>query len=341
MGREDILQDVVKGFGNRKFAAGLCVALIDFLLDLDVPDRDIKDQDSFFDEFPRREFRSPGKVANTLIVDIGSGQTLSLRPFYNQVETYFRAEQKRFDYPACAPHATQAWRDYLPWLDAMCSMSEIDLRALRDEVTAFVLERLPSQAFDPSTLVREPPLFRALLEDFDLSAHPGEKSGAAYQGVVFGFVRADNPHLQVEINKVRAGSKRLQRVGDIDAWEGARLAITAEVKQYGIADDAIDQFVAFGNEASMRGAIGIVCALSFEGDARSKVGALGLNAMDLDDMRRIVDLWDPMKQRTAVASLVYYVKHVEQNSALADRLDAFLAAAAQPTGTSGDGSGSH
>jgi len=46
--------------------------------------------------------------------------------------------------------------------------------------------------------------------------------------MVFGFLRADNPHLQIEIDKVRTGSKRLQRVGDIDGWEGARLAISAE-----------------------------------------------------------------------------------------------------------------
>jgi hypothetical protein len=31
-----------------------------------------------------------------------------LRPFYNEAERYFRAEKKRFDYPSCAPHATQA-----------------------------------------------------------------------------------------------------------------------------------------------------------------------------------------------------------------------------------------
>jgi hypothetical protein len=46
-------------------------------------------------------------------------------------------------------------------------------------------------------------------------------------------------------------------------------------------------------------------------------------------MVRIVELWDPLKQRTAVTSLVYYVRHVEKSSALAERLTAFLNAAVQ------------
>ena len=36
----------------------------------------------------------------------------------------------------------------------------------------------------------------------------------------------------METDKVRMASKRLKRVGDIDCWKGARLAIWAEVKQY-------------------------------------------------------------------------------------------------------------
>lgn len=91
-----------------------------------------------------------------------------------------------------------------------------------------MLSNLKSHAFDPSSVKIKPSLFQLLLEEFDLTAQKGEPTGAAFQGMVFGFLRADNPHLQIEIDKVRTGSKRLQRVGDIDGWEGARLAISAE-----------------------------------------------------------------------------------------------------------------
>jgi len=38
--------------------------------------------------------------------------------------------------------------------------------------------------------------------------------------------------------------------------------------------------------------------------------------LDRDDLLRIVELWDPLKQRTATQTLVYYARHVEKNSFL-------------------------
>ncbi|MGZ9158939.1 MAG: hypothetical protein ACXW36_08760 [Nitrospira sp.] len=124
--------------------------------------------------------------ANTLIVDMG-GTTVSLRPFYNAAERYYRAEHKRFDYPSCAPHATQAWIDYVHWLDALVTLSEQELDLLQDRVNCFVLERLQSQAFDPATVSLEPPLFRLLLEDFDMTSRKGEPTGATFQAPYSGF----------------------------------------------------------------------------------------------------------------------------------------------------------
>src|SRR5690606_7197609 len=130
-------------------------------------------------------------------------------------------------------------------------------------VADFVLAALKNQAFDPSSVKVDPPLFQMLLDDFELTAQPGEPTGAAFQGMVFGFLRADNPHLQIEIDKVRTGSKRLQRVGDIDAWEGSRLAISAEVKQFELKSDDVPDLEAFAHAAAQRGAIGIIAALGF------------------------------------------------------------------------------
>jgi hypothetical protein len=141
---------------------------------------------------------------------------------------------------------------------------------------------------------------------------------------VFGFLRADDPHLQIEIEKVRTGSKRLQRIGDVDGWEGARLAISAEVKQYALREDDVPDLESFANETGRRAAIGLVVALEFEDGAREAVEALGVKALDMDDLLAIVELRDPLKQRTATSSLVYYARHVEKNASLARRIDAFL-----------------
>jgi hypothetical protein len=53
----------------------------------------------------------------------------------------------------------------------------------------------------------------------------------------------------------------------------------------------------------------------------------------LDDLVRIVDLWDPLKQRTAVASFVYYARHIEKNSSLSERLAEFLSTASEEIGS--------
>jgi hypothetical protein len=324
MTHDQLFNEFEKGFPARKFSAGLLIAFVDLFKRLDVPALKAKDFAAVLAAYPRQTLTSAGKRANTLIVAQPSGGTLSLRPFYNEAERFFRAEHKRFDYPSCAPHATQAWADYVAWLDALATFSPEQLDALRARVAQFVLDMLRSQAFDPSSVKSEPALFKALLEGFEMTAQKGEPTGAAFQGVVFGFLRADNPHLQIEIDKVRTGSKRLQRVGDIDGWEGARLAISAEVKQFELKLEDVPDLEAFANETGRRGALGVVAALGFKVNVRETLEGMGLKPLDTDDLLRIVGLWDPLKQRTATTSLVYYARHVEKNSSLADRLDVFL-----------------
>lgn len=325
MKAKELFQEFEKGFPKRKFSAGLLIAFIDFLKDLNVPGQKLNSFREMLKKYPRREMTVAGQHANTLIIDRGANLgTMSLRPFYNDVERFFRSEKKRFDYPSCAPHATQAWADYSHWLDALVTFTPKELDDLREQVVDFVLAKLKSQEFDPASIETDPPLFRLVLESFSLTAQKGEPTGAAFQGIVFGFVRADNPHLQVEIDKVRTGSKRLQRVGDVDCWEGSRLAISAEVKQFTLTSDAVADLEAFANETGKRGAIGMVIALAFDPGARQEIEVLGLKPLDRDDLLHIVELWDPLKQRTAIQSLVYYAQHVEKNSSLTDRLKAFL-----------------
>lgn len=324
---EEVFQEFVNGFTARKFSAGLLIAFIDFYLKLGIPDLGLKGFDDMLNQFPRQTTTTGGKRANTLIVALPEGGTLSLRPFYNEAEKCFRAVHKRFDYPSCAPHATQVWIDYKGWLDALATFERNQLLTLRQKVIDYVLATLKRQEFDPANTSKDPPLFRLLLEGFDMAAQTGEPTGAVFQGMVFGFLRADNPHLQIEVDKVRTGSKRLQRVGDIDGWDGARLAITAEVKQYELKIDDVDGLEGFANEVGRRGALGLVVSLGFKEGVRERFEGLGLCALDIEDLLRIVELWDPLKQRTAVASLIYYARHVEKNSSLTERIEQFLNAA--------------
>lgn len=331
---DEVFKGFESGFSARRFSAGLLIAFIDFYQALGVPGSNLDNLNAVLTKFPRQTTTAAGKRANTLIVARAEDSTLSLRPFYNAAERFFRADHKRFDYPSCAPHATQAWADYQEWLDALATFNVEQLDTLRTKVVDYVLTTLKSQAFDPSSVKTDPPLFQMLLEDFEMTSLKGEPTGAAFQGMVFGFLRADNPHLQIEIDKVRTGSKRLQRVGDIDGWEGARLAISAEVKQFDLGPDDVPDLENFANATGQRGSLAIVAALGFRETVRQQIQGMGLKPLDPADMLRIVELWDPLKQRTAAASLVYYARHVEKNSSLADRIEKFLLdAVTEPTST--------
>jgi hypothetical protein len=103
---------------------------------------------------------------------------------------------------------------------------------------------------------------------------------------------------------------------------------SAEVKQYTLNMKAIHQPEGFSNETGRRGGFGVVVALEFEEGVRDALEGLGLISLNLEDMLRIVELWDPIKQRTAVTSFLYYAKHIEKNFSLSARLDKFLEAAA-------------
>ena len=107
----DVFDEFRSSFRSCKFAAGLLLAFIDFLVGLDVPVLSLASLEELLVRVKRRATTAADTRANTPIVDRGGGQTPSIRPLYNRAERYFRAENKRFDYPNCAPHATQAWSD--------------------------------------------------------------------------------------------------------------------------------------------------------------------------------------------------------------------------------------
>lgn len=80
----------------------------------------------------------------------------------------------------------------------------------------------------------------------------------------------------------------------------------------------------FLNEANKRGAIALVVGDSLESEIKRRLGAAGARGLATEDLVRIVELWDPAKQRIAVESMVYYAAHVEKNSTLHKRLTSFL-----------------
>lgn len=326
MTRDEIVEAMRRDFRGegagkpRKYVGGLLPSFCDFLIELGVPDRGYRSLNDFFRDYPQIT-----DGVSTLTVALPGGGQKTIRPAYERYHRLYITENHRLDYPRSQPYATGKWGDYRNWLEALVSMSQEDLEWIAQATVSFVLEELRDQSFDPASVRTEPPIFKWLLERFDFGARArGEPTGAAYQAMVFGYIRADAPHLQIEARKARAGSARTMGIGDIDAWEGDRLVMSAEVKHFIVAPNDVSDFTHFAANVVERAALGFVVAENFQEGVREAIEALGLHALSRTDVLRIVSLWDPLKQRAALNAFQWVVVHKEQNSGLIDRVQQFL-----------------
>lgn len=326
MTKEELLEDMKRDFRGegvskaRKYVGGLLPSFCDFFVELDTPTKGYTSLDEFFADYPQI---TVGVSALTVMLPDGGQKTI--RPAYERYHHKYVTEHHRLDYPRSAPYATGKWGDYRRWLDELVGMSKDDLEWVAQSCVAFVLDELKDQSFDPASVRAELPVFKRLLEDFDFADRArGEPTGAAFQAMVFGYIRADAPHLQVEARKARAGSARTQGIGDIDAWEGDQLILSAEVKHFVVGEGNIADFTHFAANIAERAALGILVAEDFQPGTREQIEELGLHPLSRKGLLRIVALWDPLKQRAALNAFQWVVVHKEQNSGLIERVQAFL-----------------
>ena len=330
---DEVFEEVRRSFletnarRRRRFLPGLLISMMGLVRAVHGNGGRFASLDEFYAAYPRQTETADGGRANTIIIRIDAdGRTQSIRPYYEAFVRWLRIDNMRLDYPKAAPHATQAWVDYTHWLSSFLPMSNDDMAALEARVRAFVLETLPAHVRDTSALRREPLRFSLFLQNFDMVVRrgSGETSGAAFQGTVFAYLRADAAHLQVETARVRSGGKRERRVGDIDALNGEQLVISAEVKQYTITAPEVPDFEEFATQTSAEGALGMVVALDFTPEARQALIDLELEPLSKADLQSHVRIWDALKQRVAVEALLYYVTRIEQNTPLRERVLAFF-----------------
>lgn len=321
MSLTQLQSEIEDQFRSRRFAPALALAILDLLRAVSAIGR-FGSLDQLLLHFPRQSKTKGGRIANTLILRVGRS-TLSLRKFYEKHQDFFRVEKKRFDFPNMAPHATQAWGDYKHWFDLILNLSLEECDSLAIWAKDFVLQRLPSHDVDPSSIAPLSRPFSRLLRHFSTRAHKGEKAGASFQGLVFAYIRADAPHLFLEVAKVGAGSKRLQRVGDIDGWLGERLVLTIECKSFDVDIETALQVTTFTGEARKRRALAMIAALAFDEEAKSHLTRDDIRVVDLTMIQTLADLWDPLKQQIACDAFSYYVHHVEKNAAMMERLREF------------------
>ena len=80
----------------------------------------------------------------------------------------------------------------------------------------------------------------------------------------------------------------------------------------------------FTNAVAKRRAIGLIVAETIDDEARLLCSEKGIHSLSRTELMAVVSRWDPMKQRIAAQSYLYYASHVEQNAALAARVKCFF-----------------
>ena len=328
MTADEILEDMkaqvtLPGRRNRRvFAGGLLPAFCEFFIGLGQPADGYADLSAFYDKHPQV---TDGVNTLTVLQDGDKKKRKTIRQPYEKVARFYIFDNERVTFPSAAPHATGQWHDYQPWIDTLVTLTPIELADLADKAKEFMLSFLPERTFDPSSVVVQKPIFHILLEKFRWAERRGsEKTGAAFQAMVFAFIRADAPHLQVETRRVRTGGARVHGVGDVDAWNGRQLTISAEVKHFKVAASDVEDLTKFIGKVKQGGALGMIVATEFDAGVVQMIEDKGLRAVTLADVTRIVSLWDPLKQDAALNAFEYAIWQKEMSVELGQRLNEFL-----------------
>jgi hypothetical protein len=128
------------------------------------------------------------------------------------------------------------------------------------------------------------------------------------------------------VDKVRTGSSRQRRFGDIDLYSGLDLEVSVEVKDMNIGSGNLGhQLGLFMKKALARNLPGLIFAGSIEVDARQLIVEDGFQIVTQDELLNEIRRWDWQKQDSAVNGLMHYLSNIEQNPEAVLRLLEFIA----------------
>ncbi|MFN6196922.1 MAG: hypothetical protein ACK58T_48040 [Phycisphaerae bacterium] len=278
-------------------------------------------ESDLFKRYSRVTERS-GQKSNTLTFNYG-GKSVGIRKFEEAVTAFFHA-QKRTEYPSAYVYNTGQWAKNTDLLVACFSLSTGGRYIAACNLLGYGLSKLEENKFfgRKSERVR---LFEKIIMHYP-RGNADENGGLAFQSIANGFFIADRPHLCVVSDKVRTGSARQKRIGDIDCYKGLDLECSVEVKDIQISKDNIERHLrTFANDVADQGVLGIafVDDLIFGGLPESITKPLVFVTMS--DVLKAVKTWDWAKQDIAVHGMLHYLSHIEQSPLAARRLLDFIA----------------
>jgi hypothetical protein len=167
-------------------------------------------------------------------------------------------------------------------------------------------------------------LFEEIIRHYPRSS-PSENSGAVFQGIAYGYIKADRPHLSLIVDKVRTGSARQHRIGDIDGYHGLDLELTVEVKDHPLTKDNVTKEMGeFLDKVAKNRVLGLAFVASADQHALDEMKKHGAACVTRENALWELARWDWRKQDAAVHGLLHYLAHVEQNPDAVVRLLTFI-----------------
>ncbi|MUV87810.1 hypothetical protein GJ631_14930 [Natronomonas sp. CBA1123] len=247
-----------------------------------------------------------------------------IRSFHNELIDLFRNDLSRTNFPSSPGHHTGEWERYDDMLENAFRLSRDGRYEAAQRLFDIGLERLESKDYQR----RDPPFtkpFVEVLRNYERSA-PFEQGGSAYQALCYGYVKAQWPHLSLRASKVRTGSSRQHRYGDIDGYYGPDLMISVEVKDLVIDGTNVDsQLGTMMDVAQNTTSIAIAICRRVTDDARETLEEAGVRVLDDEDLDERLATWDYHKQNRAVQGMIHFLTNIEENPEATQRLLEFIA----------------
>jgi hypothetical protein len=261
------------------------------------------------------------RQANTLTLKYG-GMQQGIRKIEESVTEFFH-RLKRTDYPSAYVYNTGQWQKYKDLLVDCFRLSEAGRLAVCKRLIHFGLANMAVADFYGRAVPR-PVLLPEIINSYPRAAR-GENGGLTLQALAYGFCEADRPHLSIETDKVKRGSKRQKHIGDIDCYSGIDLELSVEVKDFEITPENLEAELGdFIQSVTSNRIKGLVFAASATGEARRALSDYGLHLITLDDLSALTAVWDWPKQNAVVLGMLHFLSHVEQNPGAVERLLAFI-----------------
>jgi hypothetical protein len=324
---DDVINYVANRFSSMKYILGLAIDFILLAEGLAIYDQNLNKfnpsltKAELFNQY-KLVTKVGKKTTNTLSLKFKGNKKVGIRKFEELVVALFH-EINRTDYPSAYVYNTGQWTKYQDLLTNCFKLSQHGRVYAVLKLIAYGLNKMERNIFFERRGDRRN-LFFDIILNYTRSA-AGENGGLTFQSLVYGFICADRPHLNIIADKVRTGSARQKRIGDIDCYRGIELEMSVEVKDMDIGKQNFGRELgAFVNNIDDGNLFGTVASRSIDSDIFKLLHSRNIASITNNDLRRTVATWDWSKQNNAVDGMLHYLSHIEQNEQATKRLQCFI-----------------